>query len=307
MVGVSRENRVFLVSFAVTVLVLSAAAVYLVYLPQGPTVHHLPQDLGIETPDWMTYAPSDAEKVSMVNFTRLRDDVGNLSFFATDRLLTLYGYTTLVTLDSTYYSATALFPSGDPTSNDIALNIIRVSPVLSASLSTELAEKDAHPVAYGAHTIHTVLRSTGSSPAYVEGYLVLEGGHLLYSDGARGLEVVKRALDIKDGGGNYLERPHVGAFVYLLSGTGDEISLSCSALPSGIKDVAAVSKSLSYSDETIILRSVYEFNDTDTALRNINNIKALDFQGEEFTIFDNFIVSVTKYGLDSLVGLLRSM
>jgi hypothetical protein len=289
-----------------TFLVLSLIAVYLVYLPKAPTINHLPNELNVEAQDWMNYAPTDAEKVYLMNFTRVRSDLGSTDVFSNKELLTLYGYTTKVTLDSAYYSATALFPSADPTSGDIALNIIEVSPTLSASLSTELTEKDAHPIVYGSHTIHTVLRSTGSSPAYVDGYLVLEGSHLLYSDTARGLEEVKKALDTRDRGGSYLDRPNIKAPYYLVS-VSDELSFSYSTLPSGIKDVVTLSKSLSYDGKNVTLRCVYSFNDTDTAVRNLANIKALDFQGKEFAVYDNYIVSITDYGEGSLVSLLRSM
>lgn len=140
---VSKGNRVFLVTFAATLIILSAAAVYLIYLPQAPTVQHLPVNLHVEASDWMKYAPPDAEKVYVMNFTRIREEVGDLSLFSTDRLLTLYGYTTVVKLDSSYYSITALFPSGDPTSNDIALNIIEVSP-LSVGLPGERTGGKGH-------------------------------------------------------------------------------------------------------------------------------------------------------------------
>lgn len=151
-----------------------------------------------------------------------------------------------------------------------------------------------------------MLRSTGSSPAYVEGYLVLEGAHIIYADGAKGLEKLKNALDTRDEGRSYLDRLGSGASFYLLS-KGGKLSVSYSTLPSGIKDVTTVSKSISYDGKTVTLRCVYSFNDTDTAIRNLPNIKALDFQGNEFAIYDNFIVTVTDYREDSLFSLLRSM
>jgi hypothetical protein len=300
-------NRILIISFALTFLILSLATLFLIYQPSHQTIQHLPSTYDFKRADWMKFVSSDPEKVTMMNFTQIFQETGNYSFFPSNELLMISNITTQITVLNSDFSATILFQNPNPNSEDIVLNIIKLKQDTYSAFAGELGKSETK-ITYGAHIIFRVTRFTASSPAYVSGYVAFEGGYLLYADGDNGLDLVKKALDSEVGTNQFTEKLDVKASFYLLlSGKNDELGFSYSTLPYAVGDVVATSTSVRYEGNYTITRNVYAFNDTNTALNDLENIKQANLNASDLQIVDNYIVTTAKYESNLIFRELRSL
>jgi len=91
----------------------------------------------------------------------------------------------------------------------------------------------------------------------------LRNGYLLYSDGAKGLDLIKSALDNESGTSRLVDNQEIKASLYLLSqGKGTELAYSYSKFPYSVSDVVASSTMVRYDSNNIVTSSVYSFNTT---------------------------------------------
>jgi len=300
-------NRILIISFALTFLILSLATLFFIYLPSHQTIQHLPSTYDFKIPDWMKFVSSNPEKVTMMNFTQIFQKTGNYSLFSSNKLLMISNITTQITVLNSEFSATILFQNPNPNSEDLALNIIKPNQDTYSAFKNEL-EKSQTKNAYGTHIIFQVNRVTASSPAYVSGYTTLDGGYLLYADGDKGLDLLKKALDTELETNQFTGRPDVKASFYLLlSGKNDELGFSYSTLPYAVSDVVATSTSIRYEDNSVITRYVFTFSNADTASKNLDNIKQANLNATDIQIIDNYIATTAKYENNLIFRELRSL
>ena len=300
-------NRIFIISFALTIAILSLATFFLIYLPSQQTVQHLPSTYIFNRPDWMKYVPSNPEKVTLMNFTQIFQKTGNYSLFPNNRLLVISNITTQITVLNSDFSASILYRNPNPNSEDIVLNIIKPKQGIYTAFENELEKSEINST-YETHIIFRVVRFTASSPLYISGYVALDGGYLLYGDGVDGLNLIKKALDSSVGTNQFTEKPEISAALYLLlSGKNDELGYSYSTLPYAVSDVEATSASVRYGGNFTITRNIYTFNDTDTALKNLDKIKQANPDASDFQIIDNYIVVTATHEINLIFSELRAL
>ncbi len=300
-------NRIFIISFALTIAILSLATFLLIYLPSHQTIQHLPSTYDFKRPDWMKYVPSDPEKVTLMNFTQIFQKTGNYSLFPSSKLLMISNITTQITVLNSDFSASVLYQNPNPNSEDIVLNIIKPKQDTYSAFEKKLEKSETNNI-YGTHTIFQVIRFTASSPLYVSGYVALDEGYLLYGDGVDGLNLIKKALDSAVGTNQFTEKPEISAALYLLlSGKNDELGYSYSTLPYAVSDVVATSSSVRYEGNFTINRYIYTFNDTDTALKNLDKIKQANLDASDFQIVDNYIVVTATHESNLVFSELRAL
>ncbi|MGQ9514422.1 MAG: hypothetical protein ACUVTL_05165 [Thermoproteota archaeon] len=205
----------------------------------------------------MRYVPKGAEKIAIINFSQIFLKTGNESLFSTQSLLVIYNFSTELKIHDVEFSATALYRNPDPNMEDIALNIVKPKQHLYLELRKELEEKGEMEFSYKGYTIiqvteHVVNKPTISfipTPEYVKGYIVMNEGYLLYSEGMVGMELIKRSLDTLEESSQFFEQQQIKAPLYLLlSKMGDELGFSYSTLPCTVRDVVSTSISIRFEE-----------------------------------------------------------
>jgi hypothetical protein len=168
------------------------------------------------------------------------------------------------------------------------------------------------------HKGHTIIQVTGhvvnkpaitqSAPEYVKAYIAMDEGYLLYSEGARGLDLVEQSLDTADGPGQFFEQQRVKASLYLLlSDEGDELGFSYSTFPYVVSGVSSTSTSIRYEDGLVITRFVFSFDSTNEASGGLDDVKKANLEATDFQIFDNYIVVTTIFDGHYLLRELRAL
>jgi len=301
-------NRAFIYSFFLTFLILTLVAVTLFNMPSSPTIQHLPSTYDFKRSDWMKYVSPGAEKISIMNFSQIFMKTGNYSLFPSDKLLVIYNFTIELKILDTEFSVTALYQNPDPNLEDLALNIIKPKQDLYLALGRELEEKGEIKFPYKSHTIIQVTGYIVNQTVYVKGYAAMDEGYLLYAEGTRGLDLIKQSLDTAEKPSQFFEQQQVKTSLYLLlSKTGDELGFSYSTLPYTVKEANSISTSIHYEENLVITRYVFAFNDTDTAVKSLENIKKANLEATDFQRIDNYIIVTAKYGSQLLVIELRSL
>ena len=304
----SKGNRMLLISFMATFLILTVAAVAIIYLPSLQTNQHLPASYTVTAPDWTRFVAPGLDKVTMMNFTNIYAVNGDFSVFNSGELLVLSGISTRINVTNSRYIVTASYPNPNPNSDELALNILRPDSATYEALRGELQDGNLATYPYGGSVLYRVLRSTSDVPAYVNGYVCLRGGYVLYSDSDRGMDLVKGALDNEAGGKSIIDGPEVKASMYLLSqGKGAELAFSYSKFPYTVSGVVATSTTVRYDSGSILTSSVYAFNATSTAQRSLDKIKQSNLNASGFQIVDNYILATAKSAKATLLGELRSL
>lgn len=311
-----KANRVFVHSFFLTFLVLTLATVTLYYLVSQLTVQHLPATYDFKRADWMKYVSPGAEKFSFMNFSQILMKTGNESPFLNDRLLVIYNFSIEIDVPDTEFSVSVLYRNPDPNLDDLALNIIKPKQDLYLTFGNELEEKAEMEFPYKSYTVIQVTGHVVSKPAivpdptpeYVKGYIVMDKGYLLYSEGTRGLDIIKQSLDTAEGSNQFFEQQQVRASLYLLlSKTGDELGFSYSTLPYPVGDVSSTSTSVHYDGSLVATSYVFAFTDANTASNSLDKIKKANLEAKNFQIVDNYIVVTTKFESNLLLRELRSL
>ncbi|MGD0803128.1 MAG: hypothetical protein ABSA11_03545 [Candidatus Bathyarchaeia archaeon] len=306
--SISKGNRIFLISFVATFLILSIVAFVIIYFPRLQTIQHLPTSYDVSAPDWMKFVVPGPDKVTLMNFTNIYRVNGTYSVFASDKLLVLLGFSTQVTVEKSPFLVTAEYPNPNPNLNETALNILKPDSVTYSALQGELNSKSSANYTYGENTLYEVTRSTSDSPAYVIGYVCLRGGYLLYSDGSEGMILIKSALDNEVGNSRLIDDQVVKAGLYVLTQEkGNELAYSYSKFSYSVSDVVSTSTTVRYDTSSIITSSLYAFNTTSTAQQDLDKIKQANLKASSFQIIDNYILVVTKYDKANLLGELRSL
>lgn len=302
-------------SFLITFLILGIAAVTINYLASLQIIHHLPSTYDFKRADWMKYVPQGAEKVSIYNFSLISMKTMNESLFPNDVLLVIYNFKMELKVSGVEFIATSLYRNPDPNSEDIALNIIRPKHHVYLALEGEIEEKGEMRFPYKNHTIiqvtgHVVNKpaiTSQTTPEYVKAYIAMDEGYLLYSEGMRGLDLVRQSLDHNEEPSQFFEQQQVKASLYLLSEEGDELGFSYSTFPYTVGGVSSTSTSIRYEEGLVIIRYVFAFASTDEASKGLDGIKKANLEAKEFQIFDNYIVVTTEYDGHLLLRELRSL
>jgi len=303
-------------SFFLTILILAIAAVTINYLASLPIIHHLPSTYDFKRADWMKYVPQGAEEVSIYNFSQISMKTMNESLFPNDALLVIHNFKTELKVFDVEFIATSLYRNPDPNSEDIALNIIRPKHHIYLALEGEIEEKGEMRFPYKNHTVvqvtgHVVNKLpivTQTTPEYVKAYIVMDEGYLLYSEGMRGLDLVKQSIDHAEEPSQFFEQQQVRASLYLLlSEEGDELGFSYSTFPYTVSGVSSTSTSIHYEEGLVIVRYVFAFASTDEASQGLDGIKKANLEAVEFQIYDNYIVVTTEYDGHLLLRELRSL
>lgn len=306
--SISKGNRILIVSFAATFIVLSATALAIIYLPHLQTIQHIPTTYTLVTPDWIRFVANGPDKITVMNFTNIYTVNRDFSVFTSDDLLVLSGFSTKVNVTDSQYLVTASYPNPNPNSDELTLNIIKTNITTYTEFQVELPNMSSVTYSYGQNNIYQVTRFTSDSPAYVNGYVCLRDGYLLYSDGIKGMDLIKSALDNAAGATRLIDETEVKASLYLLSqGKGVELAYSYSKFPYAVSDVMATSTMVRYDPNSIITSSVYVFNTTSTAQHDIDKIKQANLNATDFQIIDNYILVTAKYDKANLLGELRSI
>jgi hypothetical protein len=306
--SISKGNRILLISFAATFLVLSSVALVIIYFPHSQAVQHLPASYDVAATEWMSFVVPSPDKVTLMNFTSIYGVNGDYSVFTSDKLLVLSGFTTQVTVANSSFLLTTSYPNPNPNSDELVLNILKVNSVTYSSLKGELRAKSPENYTYGGSILYQVTRSTSDSPAYVIGYVCLQNGYVLYSDGAKGMDLIKSSLDNKSGGVSLVNDLGIKAALYLLSqGRGAGLAYSYSKFPYSVSDVLATSTMIRYESNSLITNNVYTFNTTSTAQQDLDKIKQANLNASDFQIIDNYILVMAKYDKANLLGELRSI
>jgi len=306
--SISKGNRILIVSFLATFLVLSAAALAIIYLPHLQTIQHIPSSYSVLIPNWMRFVAGGLDKVTVMNFTNIHTVNGDFSVFTSEELLVLSGFPMQVNVTNSDYLVTASYPNPNPNSDELVLNIIKLNSRTYTVLQSELRNVSSPTIAYGGTVLYQVTRSTSDSPAYVNGYVCLRNGYLLYSDGAKGLDLIKSALDNESGTSRLVDNQEIKASLYLLSqGKGTELAYSYSKFPYSVSDVVASSTMVRYDSNNIVTSSVYSFNTTSTAQGDLDKIKQANLNSTDFQVVDNYILVTAKYNKANLLGELRSI
>jgi len=305
-----KADRTFIYSFLLTFLILAIAVVTFYYLNSLQAIQHLPPTYDFKRADWMKYVPPGAEKITIINFTQIFIKTGNESLLPGESLLVFYNFSTELKVLDVKFVATALYRNPDPNQEDLALNIVRLEQSLYLDLGKELNEKGEIDFPYGGHTIVQVtgLILNKSAPEYVKAYVAMDEGYLLYSEGIRGLNLIKQSLDSVGGPSQFFEQQQVKASLYLLlSKMGDELGFSYSTFPYAVKAVTSTSTSISYEEGLVVIRYVFAFGSTDDASKSLDGVKKANLEATDFQIVDNYIVVTTKYGSNLLLRELRAL
>jgi len=306
---------VFFYSLTATIVVLTFMFVAVKYSTSRPVVEHLPSDYDFRRYAWMSYVPMDAEKASALNFSQLYLSTGNNSLFPESRLLKIYRFKTVLNTSNTEYVASVYMKNPNPNLESLTLNIIKPKPENYDALCRELEQRIEQRVDYRGRRIYQVTVSISSrinqfsesKLMYVNAYVSPADGHLLYSEGARGLEVVEKAFDASENPTGFFDQPEVKAPLYLLNLGDGEVGFSFSTFPSPITAARSTAVSLLYRDGSVITREVLSFDSTTSALNSLSEVKKLNFSADSYSIFDNHIVMDTKYGPDLLLRALRGL
>ena len=298
-------NRVLIIAFAVTFIVLSGAVLVVFYLPLIQPARHLPSTYNVTSPDWAKYVSTGYEKVTWMNITKVHEVAGNYSIFNSDTLLKLLGYSNDITVKNCGSSTVVLYQNPNPNTEDVSLNILKVDPSYDAALASELQAKDQQKVVYGGAIIYYVTRVTSNSPAYVTGYVCLDGGYVLYSDGDKGLSLIEAALRSKVSGGSLVDNQLIKGALYLLAPSGD-VAYSYSRLPYSISAVQGVGTRVTYEGGKVVTRNVYAFDTTTELNANLSSLKQANL-GKDTEIVDNYVLTSVSYEKSSLLGELRSV
>jgi hypothetical protein len=300
-----KGNRIFLVSFIATLLVLSAAAVLFIYLPKIQNITHIPSTYDVKTPDWFKFIPSGAEKITKMNFTKIYQTNGNSSIFTSEKILELLNFSTIITTQNSQISVSVLYPNSNPNSDELALNVLKPTVQTNSDLLLELETKNSQKTTYQETSIYQVTRRVNST-SYLTGYVCQKDGYLLYSDGTKGLELIKSALENEKAGTLLTSDPKVKAALYVLDPK-DELAFSISKLPYSVNEVVTVSTKISYEGDKLITRTLFAFNTTSLAENNLDNIKKAKLGATEFQLIDNYILVTARYEKSNLLGELRSL
>jgi hypothetical protein len=301
-------SRAFIYSFFLTFLILILVAVAMFNIPSSPITQHLPTTYDFKRSDWMKYVSLGAEKISMMNFSRIFMEIGNQSLFSSDKFLMIQNVTTEIKILDLEFSVTVLYQNLDPNLEDLALNIMKPKQDLFVALRREFEEKAEIRFPYKNRIIIQVNECTENQTTYVESYIAMDGAYFLFSEGDEGLDLIKQSLDTAEKPSQFFEQQQVKASLHLiLSNTGVELGFSYSILPYAVKEVNSVSTSILYEENLVTIHYVFAFNDMDTALQNLDNIKKANLSATDFQIIDNYIMVTAKYGSDSLVREFRSL
>lgn len=304
--NVNKGNKILLLSFIATFVTLCFTILIILYYPPLQLTQHLPISYNVISPDWIRFIPPGSEKVTFMNLTKINQIAGNYSVFATDTILLLTGFSTQITVNKCTFTVVALYPNLN--SDDLALNILKLDSETYSVLKDELRSEASVNYNYKNTTLYQVTRSTSDSPAYVDGFVCLQDGYLIYSDGMEGMELIKTALDNEVSTIRLIDEPRVKAAFYIMSyGKGTELAFSYSTFPNAVSNVTATSTIVSYDDNSIVTSNVYSFNNTETAQQNLNNIKKANLKASSFQVIDNYIFTVAKYDKTNLFGELRSL
>ena len=298
-------NRIFLISFIVTLLVLSAAAAVMIYLPILQTLQHIPSTYDVKTPDWFKFIPTGAEKITKMNFTKISQTTGNNSVFTSENILELLNFSNTITIQNSQFSVTVFYPNSNPNSDELALNILKPNSQISSDLHLELEIKNSQKTIYQETSIYQVTRRLNNT-AYLTGYVCQKNGYLLYSDGVKGLELIKKALENEKAGTLLTSDPIIKAAYYVLD-PNDELAFSYSVLPYIVNEVVAVSTKISYESSKLVTRNLFAFNTTAIAEKNMTNIKQANLSATEYQLIDNYILTTARYDKSNLLGELRSL
>jgi len=298
-------NRIFLISFIVTLLVLSAAAAVMIYLPILQTLQHIPSTYDVKTPDWFKFIPTGAEKITKMNFTKISQTTGNNSVFTSENILELLNFSNTITIQNSQFSVTVFYPNSNPNSDELALNILKPNSQISSDLYLELEIKNSQKTIYQETSIYQVTRRLNNT-AYLTGYVCQKNGYLLYSDGVKGLELIKKALENEKAGTLLTSDPIIKAAYYVLD-PNDELAFSYSVLPYIVNEVVAVSTKISYESSKLVTRNLFAFNTTAIAEKNMTNIKQANLSATEYQLIDNYILTTARYDKSNLLGELRSL
>ena len=298
-------NRIFLISFIVTLLVLSAAAAVMIYLPKLQTLQHIPSTYDVKTPDWFKFIPTGAEKITKMNFTKISQTTGNNSVFTSENILELLNFSNTITIQNSQFSVTVFYPNSNPNSDELALNILKPNSQIYSDLHLELENKNSQKTIYQETSIYQVTRRLNNT-AYLTGYVCQKNGYLLYSDGVKGLELIKKALENEKAGTLLTSDPIIKAAYYVLD-PNDELAFSYSVLPYTVNEVVAVSTKISYESGKLVTRNLFAFQTTTIAEKNMNNIKQANLSATEYQLIDNYILTTARYDISNLLGELRSL
>jgi hypothetical protein len=301
----NKGTRIFLVSFVVTLLVLSAAAIIMIYLPKIQNIQHIPSTYNVNTPDWFKFIPLGADKITKMNFTKIYQTTGDYSVFTSDKLLELLNFSTTITTKNSPYSVTVFYPDSNPNSDELALNILKPNSQTYSDLLLELETKNSQKTIYQETAIYQVTRYLNNT-AYLTGYVCQKDGYLLYSDGTKGLGLIKSALENEKAGTLLTGDPKIKAAFYVLDPK-DELAFSFSRLPYTVNEVVAVSTKISYEGDKLVTRTLFAFNTTSIAENNLNNIKQANLSATEYQSIDNYILATARYDKSNLLGELRSL
>ena len=298
-------NRIFLISFIVTLLVLSAAAAIMIYFPKIQNLQHIPSTYDVKTPDWFKFIPTGAEKITKMNFTKISQTTGNNSVFTSENILELLNFSNTITIQNSQFSVTVFYPNSNPNSDELALNILKPNSQISSDLHLELEIKNSQKTIYQETSIYQVTRRLNNT-AYLTGYVCQKNGYLLYSDGVKGLELIKKALENEKAGTLLTSDPIIKAAYYVLD-PNDELAFSYSVLPYIVNEVVAVSTKISYESSKLVTRNLFAFNTTAIAEKNMTNIKQANLSATEYQLIDNYILTTARYDISNLLGELRSL
>ena len=298
-------NRIFLISFIVTLLVLSAAAAIMIYFPKIQNLQHIPSTYDVKTPDWFKFIPTGAEKITKMNFTKISQTTGNNSVFTSENILELLNFSNTITIQNSQFSVTVFYPNSNPNSDELALNILKPNSQISSDLHLELEIKNTQKTIYQETSIYQVTRRLNNT-AYLTGYVCQKNGYLLYSDGVKGLELIKKALENEKAGTLLTSDPIIKAAYYVLD-PNDELAFSYSVLPYIVNEVVAVSTKISYESSKLVTRNLFAFNTTAIAEKNMTNIKQANLSATEYQLIDNYILITARYDKSNLLGELRSL
>jgi hypothetical protein len=304
--SVNKNNKILLLSFIATIVTLSLVMFVISYYPTLQITQHLPTSYNVISPDWIRFISPGSDKVTFMNLTKINQIAGNYNVFANDSILILSGFSTQITVDRCIFTVVALYPQLN--SDDLALNILKLDSETYSALINELKNRDSTNYTYKNNILYKVTRSTSDSPAYVDGYVCLRDGYLLYSDGMMGMDLLKAALDNETSTTRLIDEPRVKAAFYILSyGEGTELAFSYSTFPYAVSNVTATSTIVKYEDNAIVTSNLFSFNSTEIAQQNLNKIKQANLNASYFQIIDNYIFTVAKYDKANLFGELRSL
>ncbi|MEM2906094.1 MAG: hypothetical protein QW057_01060 [Candidatus Bathyarchaeia archaeon] len=309
-----RKGTVMRYSFLLTLVILTSAAVALSHLFSQTPVEHLPEGYDFKRSSWMAFVPAEAEKVSMLNLTQLFSSTGNYTILPNNAVIEAYGFETTLTVNNTLAIVSVYLPGSSPAMESFILNILKPSESLYRAFAEELEQKAESKLPYLGQVINQVtVKSLGgpldSSPrtGYVKASITLVDGLILYSEGLRGEEALKKAIQTSVSSPGFFDERDVKASLYLLNVNSGEIGFSYSTFPGGISAAESTAILVRYEGGPVTTRTVYGFNDTYTAVKSLDAVKRTLPGNERPRIVDNYIVAEAKYGSELLLREIRSL